>query len=127
MRESRFYKRLNTDLACTVFTDDRELSGEVLNICEDGIGLELDYENCRGIDPGKDPKLSIQFVDSYTIGPDSYTDSILMQAMIVHAEDTGHSFRFGCKLFRNYKSELDYLSYVDRKKAGDFLRRLAYT
>ena len=120
-KEERFYTRLQLDIPCTVYSGDNEAPGRVVNICEDGIGVSLSYEDYKMINPVRHIRLLIQFIDEVDFIAGKSLEDILLTVEVVHEEDTGKGFVIGCHVDESINCSMEYSKYVDLKKARDFI------
>ncbi|MBR5377079.1 MAG: PilZ domain-containing protein [Lachnospiraceae bacterium] len=120
-REERFYSRLHMDIPCTVYSGASEVSGRVMNICEEGIAVGLTYDDHKRLDPARNIRLLIQFIDEVDLFEGKSLEDILLSVEVVHEEDIGSGYVIGCHVDESNNSSMEYSKYVDLKKTNAFI------
>ena len=120
-REERFYSRLHMDIPCTVYSGENDVPGRVENICEEGIAVSLSYDDFAKIDPGRNIRLLIQFIDEVDLFEGTHLEDILLTVDVVHEEDTGSGYVIGCHVSESANCSMEYARYVDMKKTSAFI------
>ncbi len=122
MTEARYYKRLNIDIPCSVYSGTTEVCGKIANICEEGIAVELSDEDYARINPQLNIKLLIQFVDEIVLYTSKTVENILITVNVVHSESIEGGHIIGCLVEESQNASSEYSKYVDLKKAVSFIK-----